>query len=69
GRKGGYSLEEIQKATKEDEDLMRAVKNPDSDEAKDLLILLAEHQQEKFQGLRAESKANNNDVTKTFGRI
>lgn len=69
GQHRNVSLADQHKAVAEDEELQEILQNPNSDEAKEALRNLKEYQEEKFKGVRASTKANDNDIVKTWGKI
>lgn len=57
------------KAVADDEDIQEILQNPGGKEAKQALTNLREYQEARFKGVRANAKAIDNDMAKTWGKI
>ncbi|KAJ3749297.1 hypothetical protein DFH05DRAFT_1457129 [Lentinula detonsa] len=69
GQRLGSNLGDRHKAIADDEDLQDILNDPEGEEAQEALRDLEQYQKARFQGSRASSKANDNDIVKTWGTI
>ncbi|KAK7471314.1 hypothetical protein VKT23_002723 [Stygiomarasmius scandens] len=61
-----YTMAEIHKLVKEDEDLMAIIRDEDSEEVQDMIKDLEDYQQDRFRGTRADERANTSYATHEF---
>lgn len=65
----GATLGDRHKAMADDDEVQEILLDPDSEEAAEALRDLEAYQIARFQGERADPKANDNDIVKTWGGI
>ncbi|KAJ3730312.1 hypothetical protein C8R42DRAFT_637086 [Lentinula raphanica] len=63
------TLKERHAAMDEDQDIQDILNDPDGEEALQAMADLKAHQQAKIMGARSSSKANDNDIMKTWGDL
>ncbi|KAJ3727776.1 hypothetical protein C8R42DRAFT_717215 [Lentinula raphanica] len=63
------TLKERHAAMDEDQDIQDILNEPDGEEALQAMADLKAHQQAKIMGARSSSKANDNDIVKTWGDL